>query len=238
MDKHYQGILGQIILDAERHALNNYLSKIFGYHLLQLGGHPAMIAPENSPIGYKIYYNSAIFENKKCGCDAMVQGDFYALPFLADSMDLVVAPHLLEATADLKDVLDEIHRILIPEGHLIVIGFNPYSLVGIADKFKLITAFDGKANFISAGQISNWLNHLGFDIIDSQTLFFRPPIANAAILKKTLFMEIIGQMLLPKLGGVYILVAKKRVLTLTPIKHYIFNSRRLGIIEHSTKPTG
>jgi SAM-dependent methyltransferase len=234
MEKYYQGTLGHVILEIERRALSNCLEKMFGYHLLQLGGYAEMILPGNSPIAHKIYFNSTVNNSTyNKGEGYIVQGDFCALPFLADSIDVIVMPHLLETAENLKDILEETHRILIPEGHLIVIGFNPFSFLGIAKELKLTKMFDHKANFISAGQISNWLNHLGFDLIDRNTFFFRLPIANNTMLNKTVFMEIVGQMLLPKFGGIYVLIAKKRVITLTPVKQYVFK-RKLSILEHST----
>jgi SAM-dependent methyltransferase len=217
MDKHYQGALGRVIFETERQALNSYLEKIFGYHLLQLDGDPNLMSFEHSPIAHKTYFSSKI---KNCSHDSTVCGNFDALPFLTDSIDLVVMPHLLETTSNLKSILDEIHRVLIPEGYLIVVGFDPYSFLGIIKKL------DNDIKLVSLGKVSSWLGNLNFDLIESKSLFFCLPIVNNMILK----------MLLPKFGGIYLLVAKKRVITLTPIKHYFFR-RRLNGVESSARPT-
>ncbi|MBR6000728.1 MAG: class I SAM-dependent methyltransferase, partial [Oxalobacter sp.] len=47
------------------------------------------------------------------------------LPYATESIDLVVLPHALDLAQSPHQLLREIHRILIPEGQLIISGFNP-----------------------------------------------------------------------------------------------------------------
>ena len=56
--------------------------------------------------------------------------DFTELPFASHSLDLVVLPHVLEFSTDPHQVLREVERVLIPEGQVIICGFNPTSLWG------------------------------------------------------------------------------------------------------------
>jgi SAM-dependent methyltransferase len=56
--------------------------------------------------------------------------DFAELPFASQSLDLVVLPHVLEFAAEPHQVLREVERVLIPEGQVIICGFNPASLWG------------------------------------------------------------------------------------------------------------
>ena len=46
------------------------------------------------------------------------------LPFAANSIDLVVMPHVLEFYDDPHQILREVERILIPEGQIVLTGFN------------------------------------------------------------------------------------------------------------------
>src|ERR1019366_694210 len=55
---------------------------------------------------------------------------FEALPFDAASLDLVVLPHALELARDPHRTLREVERVLVPEGRVLIIGFNPASLWG------------------------------------------------------------------------------------------------------------
>ena len=57
--------------------------------------------------------------------------DFDALPFDSQSLDLVVLPHALELARDPHLTLREVERVLMPEGRVVIIGFNPASLWGM-----------------------------------------------------------------------------------------------------------
>ncbi len=50
--------------------------------------------------------------------------DLLDLPFEAQSVDLLVMPHTLEFTSDPHRLLSEAERVLMPEGQLIILGFN------------------------------------------------------------------------------------------------------------------
>ena len=65
--------------------------------------------------------------------------DFAELPFASQSLDLVVQPHVLEFAAEPHQVLREVERVLIPEGQLIICGFNPASLWGLRQSVRRIT---------------------------------------------------------------------------------------------------
>ena len=49
------------------------------------------------------------------------------LPFPNQSLDLVVLPHTLELTRDPHQALAEVERVLMPEGRVVILGFNPTS---------------------------------------------------------------------------------------------------------------
>jgi ubiquinone/menaquinone biosynthesis C-methylase UbiE len=60
--------------------------------------------------------------------------DFAALPFPANSLDLVVLPHTLELDADPHATLREVERVLVPEGRVVICGVNPASLWGLRQR--------------------------------------------------------------------------------------------------------
>lgn len=64
----------------------------------------------------------------------------------------------------------------------------------------------------------DWLSLLGFDVVQRQGYFYQPPIQNKNISKNMRFLDNLGHRLWPNLGAGYVLVARKRVETLTPIR--------------------
>ena len=59
------------------------------------------------------------------GVGALARPD--ALPLATDSVDALLLPHTLELHDNPHEVLREVARVLIPEGHVVVLGFNPVS---------------------------------------------------------------------------------------------------------------
>lgn len=56
---------------------------------------------------------------------SLIQGDYYRLPFPSNSFDCVVATFTLTHAPDLKPVLEEIAKVLIPGGRLVVVDVGP-----------------------------------------------------------------------------------------------------------------
>jgi SAM-dependent methyltransferase len=159
------------------------------------------------------------------------------LSIASDCVDVVVVPHVLERTADPDAVLKEVDRILVPEGHVVLLGFNPASLWGV---WRVLDTGRGRAawrgEFISTDKVSQWLASLGFQVVSIRYGFYRPPLKRRGLLKKFAWMERLGAKWWPCCGGFYVLTAKKRVSTLTLIKPRWY-SRRLfaeGVVNRIT----
>ena len=106
-------------------------------------------------------------------------------PILTDSVDAIVLPHTLELSRDPHQVLREADRSLIPDGHLVILGFNPRSVWGGR---RILSRKDGRmpwdARFLGMSRIKDWLGLLGFDTLHSHYLFQRPPLQNPRLLEK------------------------------------------------------
>ena len=67
--------------------------------------------------------------------------DLYAkcheLPIATQSIDLVLLPHVLEFAEEPHAVLREVDRVMMPEGRLVIVGFNPWSLWGMRSALGL-----------------------------------------------------------------------------------------------------
>ena len=114
--------LGQYLLEKERSYLDDVTPDIFGFHALQLGL-PEVDLLRESRIAHRM-------------CTAASgEPDLYArcheLPIATQSIDLVVLPHVLEFAEEPHAILREVDRVMMPEGRIVILGFNPWSLWGL-----------------------------------------------------------------------------------------------------------
>lgn len=209
-------VAGQLMAAEEKNELSNILSRVFGYHLVMLGEIGLAENLSESKIAHRIFITSS---DTKLPFGTVVQGDNEAIPLQTDSVDGVVLAHCLEQSAHPHQVLREAYRILRPEGHIIITGFNPISTMGIWYNIKnRLNKKSLSGHLLSLSRIKDWLELLDFEIMGQQRFFFRPPIHNAKMMERLAFLDRWGPKLFPLLGGGYILFAVKRVITLTPIK--------------------
>jgi SAM-dependent methyltransferase len=206
---------GKELLAMERLALQSVLADKFGYHALQLGRIKGNNWLEDSRILHKIFLSpvrddSVINNNQVCA-------DFTALPFMPETIDLTVAPHVLEFAADPVQILQEIYTALIPEGYLVIVGYNPLSLWGGSKLFKPQRSYPWQGRFITSFHVRHWLREIGYWIVDHKSLFFRPPLISSRWQEKLLFLEGVGRLLWPYCGAVFLIVAQKRMTQLLPI---------------------
>lgn len=225
---------GKVLLEAESNLLSDLLPRLFGYYLLQLGG-----PSENNGWLKACRIPHLIHLSPSCPCaftGTCVIAPFEELPFVPDSIDVALLPHVLEFSDNPLQILQEIYNVLIPEGYVVVLGFQPWSLWGITKLFKNKKTLPWRGKFVSSFRMRSWLESLGFDIEKHETLFFRPPLSKLSTLQKLFFMEAVGQLLWPYLGGVYLLVAKKRTTAFVPIKSRLF-AKHLPVHPSMAQPT-
>jgi SAM-dependent methyltransferase len=210
--------LGQQLAVAEQDLLRDVLGDVFGYHLVQLDPSCQSDSLAASRIMHRVV--------QSCTDQGLEQapgllGCAEALPLQSDSVDAFVLSHVLELADDAHQVLREIDRCLVAEGHLIVLGFNPYSWWGLR---KVMFGWRGKVpwslRFVSLPRLKDWLSLLGFDTMQTRYLFPYPPWQYGAgsINKGTTLLHRLHGDHWPLLAASYLLVARKRVTTLTPIK--------------------
>lgn len=126
--------------------------------------------------------------------------DSRAWPWQADSLDLVVLPHTLERSADPHACLREVERVLIPEGQVLITGLNPMSLWGWRG-----------SSLIAYRRLRDWLRLLGFEVQVSRFGGWTPALGSERWMQRMSWMDAVGQRWCPILGGVYLLMATKRV---------------------------
>lgn len=226
--------LGTTLLDQEQIALDAILQDLFGYYLLQLG----WVAPRDILAESRIRMRMVMDVDRPQGMDyphALAMPEM--VPVQGDSLDVVVLQHTLEFAKDPHEVLREVDRILIPEGHVVIVAFNPWSYWGL---WRLIRRrsrrFPWCGRFLSVTRIKDWMGLLGFDTVEVSPLFFRPPIRHEGMMRRLRFLDKAGARAWPLLSGVNIVVAQKRLATLTPIKLRRWRLQRRLVVD-VVKPT-
>ena len=148
------------------------------------------------------------------GQSIVVLHEFTELPFESQSLDLIVLPHILEFSDEPHQILREIERVLIPEGRLIICGFNPASLWGLRQAMGHVTGtyfLPEHSAFISVPRLKDWLELLNLKIDSGHFGCYAPPFSSHKWLHRSAFMEAAGQRWWPYFGAVYIIQAIKRV---------------------------
>ncbi len=229
---------GSLVAAVERELMGRYLPDLFGYHLVELGCHHGEGLTASSRVSHQVRVDLGHRLNPAAHLHCIED----ALPLAPNSIDVLLVPHVLEFTLDAHRVLREAERVLIGEGHLVILGFNPWSLFGLR---SLLTRWQGRApwhgHFLSVARIKDWLKLLGFDVLHVARGAYRPPLRSPRVNTRLEFMERLGAYAWPGLGSVYIIVARKRVEGLTPLKASWRQRRRLvasGVAEPSTRALG
>ena len=143
--------------------------------------------------------------------DAAVIADPLQLPIASQSIDLLVLPHVLEFSADPHRVLREAERVLMPEGQIVISGFNTLSFWGLKQSLsRRGSESPWNAHMIGLLRLKDWLKLLGFELNGGKFGCYAPPFASEKWLARFAFMEKAGARWWPIAGGVYVVRAIKR----------------------------
>ncbi|HEX5340925.1 MAG TPA: class I SAM-dependent methyltransferase [Duganella sp.] len=193
----------------EQTCLDNLTADIFGFNAVQIGM-PEIDALAASRMPYKLLAD----RKTRSARTVDLTLDYTELPFASQSVDLVVLPHVLEFSTDPHQVLREVERVLIPEGQVIICGFNPASLWGARHVLRRVggTSFLPRTEeLISMPRMKDWLKLLNMSASQSHFGCYAPACRTEKWLDRYAFMDNAGSRWWPYFGGVYIIQAVKRV---------------------------
>ena len=194
--------LGHYLIEREQSYFDKTVADIFGYNAFQLGMPELdLLRASRIPLRCQVGAEDSVH----------LQADFRDLPIATGSADLVLLPHVLEFAEHPHQILREVERILMPEAHVVIAGFNPFSLWGVRRKLNGHRGFPWQGRFITLMRVKDWLALLGFEITGGQMACYAPPARQQKWLDRTKFMESAGDRWWPIGGGVYFLQAVKRV---------------------------
>ena len=214
---------GRYLLDWERARFERAVVDRFGYHALQLGL-PELdaLSANRMPHRWLALPESGSESAPNAMPPVALVTHAAALPFPANSIDLLVLPHTLEFSADPHAVLREVERVLVPEGRVVISGFNPASLWGLQQGWSRLAARLGlgesarpflpeAGDFIGPWRLRDWLRLLSFDLEAQSFGCWRPAVRSEHWLQRWSWIDRVGRRWWPVLGAVYFLVAVKRV---------------------------
>ena len=209
---------GRYALAWEEQHLNACVADIFGYHALQLGM-PEIDALRENRMPLRFCASDRLLDARLHHGDGehdkvAVINRYEELPFASASIDLVVMPHILEFAHEPHQVLREVDRVLVPEGQVVISGFNPGSLWGLRQglaRVGMSAYLPRNGQFIALPRLKDWLKLLSFEVNRGRFGCYAPWARSERWLARWRFMEKAGDRWWPVLGSVYLLTAVKRV---------------------------
>ncbi len=194
--------LGQYLLARERAYIDKTVADIFGYNALQIG------LPEVDLLQANRMSLRATVDRSPV---ALLRGDAAELPVTSASIDLALLPHVLEFSDNPHQILREVERVLVPDGHVVVTCFNPVSLWGARHTLGKRDSYPWHGRFIHLMRLKDWLALLGFEVAGGAMGCYVPPCTSEKWLNRFKFMESAGDRWWPFSGAVTFLHAIKRV---------------------------
>jgi SAM-dependent methyltransferase len=202
--------LGNYLLAAEQQQVANLFEQVFGVQLVQIGlwGEPDRF------LSLSRTQRSAIVGLRESGRSTLIMDPAH-LALATDCADVVLLPHTLEFTPSPHALLREVDRILRPDGHLLILSFNPGSPWGIRHVVTPGGFPPGALRLIGAGRLADWLQLLSFDVDPVGHYCHVPPLKRCG---ESTAVPAGAARWLPFLSGGYLINARKRIHPLTPIR--------------------
>jgi SAM-dependent methyltransferase len=209
MDEWFKTPLGRYLIEHEQAYFDQVVADIFGFNALQIGfAHLDLLRTSRM----QMRFAAAQAFPASGGAAVQLLSDPFSLPLASQSVDLLLLPHVLEFSAQPHQILREAERVLMPEGQVIISGFNPFSLWGLPQILSGCRQdYPWCGNFISLPRIKDWLALLGFEVVAGKMCCYVPPLRSEQWLRRCSFMEPAGDRWWALAGGVYFLQARKRV---------------------------
>lgn len=210
----YRSPLGQDLLEELKAILEPVLATTFGYHSLQIGctSHASLLLKS-----CRVKHHFNLDSN---GSDVDLQAYPSMLPIANDSVDLIVLMHHLSNSTEPHANLREAFRILIPEGKLIIIEFNPLSLWGVRHFFQSwLERAPWGGHYYTARRLKDWLKLLGFDQQKHYRVGYVPPVQHLSTTRKFSWIAKFLKNWLGFSGALNVLIYNKNIAPMTPVRH-------------------
>ena len=204
-----QGMLAKIELEQ---ALAPICERVFGYYLVKMGSLSSQIDIPSCQVKHQ--FSCAPHANKHN--DMCAQSS--KLPLQNNSVDAFLLVGELDFAQDPHQIIREIDRAITADGRVIIAGFNPFSIAGVI-KYLPINRKNilHQGRFFTAARIKDWLQLLDFEIVQQENLLYSSLFMRKRLDKHSRVQKWCKRYL-PWLSSMYIIVARKREIPLSPIK--------------------
>jgi SAM-dependent methyltransferase len=195
---------GAYVLGWELSQFDSAVDDVFGFRAVQVGLPEVDFLRQNRiPFRFSLALEPG----------AAIAADPLQLPIATQSVDLVALPHVLESHPNPHEVLREAERVLMPEGQVVISGFNTFSLWRLRQAMPFMDKQSApwEAHFIGLLRLRDWLRVLGFELNGGVFGCYVPPFRQAKWLERFAFMDKAGARWWPLFGGLYVIRAVKRV---------------------------
>lgn len=199
------------ILEAQQACCKNNLSDLAGYRLAHLGVSPSHDLLDCFSLRHGFKLASSRSKYPSCSGIAGI-ASFEELPLPSEVVDVLVLHHVLDFSPNPHKVLNEAARTVINGGSLVVVGFNPATLFGLAKwpGVLLNRSPVWRYHSLRMSRVSDWLTLLGFELSHAYRGFRDPCIPESHV-------ERLSKMLNVQHNAFYVLAARKRAQPLTPV---------------------
>lgn len=238
---------GHALLEEESRQVAGAFENIFGDQFLQIGawGDPGIFRRHARTRRYAV-----VAARPDAGVDFVSLPEDLAVP--TDSIDAVFLPHLLETTRDPHAVLREVDRILRPDGHVVVAGFNAWGWWGLRHYLSGRRFPQGGVRLVSEYRLRDWLNLLDYYVEPPLFHHMTAPLYRAygPGKREGKYSGDDGNSAVPEvrprnprscrwnpLASCYLLVARKEVFTITQIRPAFRRRKQLvgGLVNPTTR---
>jgi hypothetical protein len=223
--------LGRSLLAAEAELLGEAMEDVFGWELLQIGAWGS--SRELLARGRTRRQSLVATPGFPAGADIIARPGH--LPVTSDLIDAALLPHTLEFAPDPYAILREVDRVLVGEGQLLILGFQPFSLWGLRARASRSGFPPGMRRVLWGNLVREWLVLLGYDVVATTRYLYLSPWSRGLSAGKRTARLLHPGLTYPLPAGAYLIKARKRVYTMTPIRPRL--RERPAVIGGLVKPT-
>lgn len=206
--------LGHRLAAAEQEAASTLLERVHGAVAVQIGHGASLDLLQGTGIARAVHVTPP---GQQEGPAGGLRAEAEALPFATSRLAVIILPHVLEFSPEPHQVLREARRVLMPEGHVLITGFNPISFMGLRQLLGSRRRAPWSGRFISLHRLRDWLQLLEFELDGGCSVFYRPPLQRERLQQRLAFLEPMGNRWWPMMAGVYVVTARKREAAMTPL---------------------
>jgi SAM-dependent methyltransferase len=224
--------LGQRLLAEEQQYIDALLSEMFGYHLMSMSVLPQSSLIKASPTSYQFSVSPIMdmsgndidepiaamgSDKKRKRKTSIVQANFEDLPIESQSIDVALLHHVLDFSSNPHQLLREVTRTLMPNGHIVLVGFNPWSALGLRRALSCVISSSHfyRQHHLQVSRLNDWCKVLELELVYSDKGHYGLPFDRCGSSSVERMVTTLGKNIYPYFGGFYVLVLRKNV---TPVR--------------------